>query len=354
MSDLEVCILPYRLKLASIAKENLSICAHTIIKLLLFPNEGKEFFSFTETPSSISLIIDEAAIETFPAEAKVGVSSTVFIPFQIQTGQSGTVPVLHSIAVPLANNGISILQLSTYETDYTLIPEELVKKALSCFPPTFVIRDESQLFEDAISNIQSPFFNAKRNSVNGSSLSMQIHQFQDGDATNEKQWTDSEFLSKIATSEQITNLRRVVSFPDCPVYVTSLAGSVEAVQDTMSIPLINLLFFSDDRQRGDRFFSFTRTSENASLILSEPCLSLFPPGSLNFCGGAWSILKIEDVAFAFEQCGIVRDCTERLKNLGISIFYLTTYHTDYLLVNQEDYHAVMNALVHYDSLEISN
>ncbi|ORX93369.1 hypothetical protein K493DRAFT_302735 [Basidiobolus meristosporus CBS 931.73] len=325
MSDLEVCILP-----------------------------GKDFFSFTETPLNISLIVDEAAVESFPPEAKVDVSPTVFIPFQILTGQSGTVPVLHSIAVPLANNGISILQLSTYETDYTLIPEELVKKALSCFPPTFVIRDESRLFEDAIPNFQSPFYNAKRNSVNGSCLSMQL---QDGEKTDGDQWINPEFLSKIATSEQITNLRRVVSFPDCPVYVTSLVGSVEAVQNTMSIPLINLLFYSDDRsfsrERGDRFFSFTRTAENASLILSEPCLSLFPPGSLNFCGGSWSILKIEDVAFAFEQCGIVRDFTEKLKNLGISIFYLTTYHTDYLLVNQEDYHAVMNALVHYDSTDIS-
>ncbi|ORY06794.1 hypothetical protein K493DRAFT_332944 [Basidiobolus meristosporus CBS 931.73] len=165
--------------------------------------------------------------------------------------------------------------------------------------------------------------------------------------------------------EEVVNLRRVVTFPDCPVYVTSLAGSVDAIQDSMSIPLIHLLFFSEDRQRNDGFLSFTRTSESASLILSESYLSLFPPGSLNFCGGAWSILKIENMAFAFgisnsvrvpvgsrliliscspEQCGIVRDCTEKLKNLGISIFYLTTYHTVYLLVSQEDYEVVVNAL----------
>ncbi|KAK9767875.1 GATS protein-like 3 [Basidiobolus ranarum] len=344
MSDLEVCILPYRLRLVSIAKESLPICAHTIIKLLLFPKEGKEFFSFTETPSNISLILDESGIDSFPGEAKVTVCPRVYLPFQILTGQSGTVPGLHSIAAPLADNDISILQLSTYETDYTLIPEESVRKALSCFPNTFVIRDELRLLEDVTLNISPSCSDGKRISTDGSSLSIQN---QDCEVAKVEKSSP-----EMATSEQVTNLRRVVTIPDCPVYVTSLAGSVEAVQDTMSIPLIHLLFFSNDRHRDDRFFSFTRTSESASLILSEPCLSLFPPGSLNFCDGAWSILRIENTAFAFEQCGIVRDCTERLKGLGISIFYLTTYHTVYLLVNQEDSQTVVNALGHYYPLEM--
>jgi hypothetical protein len=57
---------------------------------------------------------------------------------------------VHRIAAPLAEHEISILQMSTYSADYTLVAEEKLKDALDCLRPHFHV-----LNNDALSSYPS-------------------------------------------------------------------------------------------------------------------------------------------------------------------------------------------------------
>lgn len=65
LGDLEITKLPYKLFLASISKQILDSCTKAILKLSLFPERDKSFFSYTETEDEVSLILDEASLSYF-------------------------------------------------------------------------------------------------------------------------------------------------------------------------------------------------------------------------------------------------------------------------------------------------
>ncbi len=83
-----------------------------------------EFTSITRTTDEISIVCPE---ENIPPEFATGprwICLKLEGPFPFsQTG------VLLSFIEPLSNNGIPIFAISTYDTDYVLIPHEQVNRA---------------------------------------------------------------------------------------------------------------------------------------------------------------------------------------------------------------------------------
>ena len=49
--------------------------------------------------------------------------------------------IVSSVAAPLADAGISIFQLSTYASDYCLVPEEKLSAAIGCLRSAFKVKD---------------------------------------------------------------------------------------------------------------------------------------------------------------------------------------------------------------------
>jgi hypothetical protein len=86
----------------------------------------------------------------------------------------------------------------------------------------------------------------------------------------------------------------------------------------------------------DSFISLTRTSEEISLVLPE---NLIPEGCQVERG--WRCLKLLGL-LDFGLVGILAGITKALADAGISLFAVSTYDTDYIMVKEGD---LSNSLV---------
>ena len=78
-----------------------------------------------------------------------------------------------------------------------------------------------------------------------------------------------------------------------------------------------------------KFFSITRTAEELSVVCPQ---NQVPPGVRKQDG--WKALQVEG-PLDFSLTGVLASLTEPLAKEGISVFAISTYDTDYLLVKKE-------------------
>jgi len=86
------------------------------------------------------------------------------------------------------------------------------------------------------------------------------------------------------------------------------------------------------------FTSITRTTEELSIV----CAAENIPKDLEPCP-RWICLKL-DGPFPFSQTGVLLSFIEPLSSNGIPIFAISTYDTDYVLIQQEFAGAALTAL----------
>jgi len=87
-----------------------------------------------------------------------------------------------------------------------------------------------------------------------------------------------------------------------------------------------------------RFASVTRTADELSLVCDE---SLAPDGATTEHG--WAVLKLHG-PFAFDQVGILASCLTPLAAHGVSVFTISTFDTDYILIKAEQADAAIGVL----------
>lgn len=87
------------------------------------------------------------------------------------------------------------------------------------------------------------------------------------------------------------------------------------------------------------FFSITRTSDELSIVCSQDNI----PNHIK-CERDWKILKIEGV-LDFSLIGILASISTILAQQGISIFTISTYDTDYILVKNKDIDNAIESLI---------
>jgi hypothetical protein len=88
------------------------------------------------------------------------------------------------------------------------------------------------------------------------------------------------------------------------------------------------------------FFSVTRSAEELSLVVSETNV----PPAIDAARG-WRMLKVHG-PFAFSEVGVLAALANPLARIGVGIFVISTYDTDYLLVQQEEIPVAIEALEH--------
>lgn len=86
------------------------------------------------------------------------------------------------------------------------------------------------------------------------------------------------------------------------------------------------------------FFSITRSDEETSLVIIEDKI---PEGWIAETG--WRIIKVNG-PLDFSLIGILSSISKPLAEAGISIFAISTYLTDYILVRQDNLEKAKNAL----------
>jgi hypothetical protein len=88
------------------------------------------------------------------------------------------------------------------------------------------------------------------------------------------------------------------------------------------------------------FFSVTRTPEELSVVAAETNV----PKELNASRG-WRMIKVHG-PFAFDETGVVAALANPLARVGVGIFVISTFDTDYLLLQQEEIPVAVEALEH--------
>lgn len=77
------------------------------------------------------------------------------------------------------------------------------------------------------------------------------------------------------------------------------------------------------------FFSITHTTDELSIICQETIVPLYTQSQ-----SGWRILKFEGV-FDFSQIGVLASVAQPLAEAGVSLLAISTYETDYILVQEE-------------------
>jgi uncharacterized protein len=88
------------------------------------------------------------------------------------------------------------------------------------------------------------------------------------------------------------------------------------------------------------FFSVTRTLEELSVLAAEAGV----PPEFDASRG-WRMLKVHG-PFGFDETGVVAAFANPLARVGVGIFVISTFDTDYLLVQDEEIPAVVETLEH--------
>ena len=86
------------------------------------------------------------------------------------------------------------------------------------------------------------------------------------------------------------------------------------------------------------FLSITKTAEELSIV----CLSGVIPESVEKDAG-WKVLKIEGI-LSFGLVGVLAQVSAVLVEAEVSIFAISTYNTDYILVKNRDFDAAVVVL----------
>jgi len=87
-----------------------------------------------------------------------------------------------------------------------------------------------------------------------------------------------------------------------------------------------------------RFFSITRTGEELSIV----CLQADVPEGIR-CERDWRCLAVAG-PLPFTMVGVLHSLVQPLAEAGISVFALSTFDTDYLLVKAVDLARAIDAL----------
>ncbi|KAF8937691.1 GATS protein-like 3 [Haplosporangium gracile] len=344
-----VNILPLRLQLASLQKKDIPRCTHQLMRLVLFPSGPRHFFSYTETDKEVSLILDEEHIRSFPVNT-VNICKVIWRAVQIEPGESGlgAEEVISKVSKPLADVNVSIMQISTYDADFTLLPECDLERALECLSSIFSITNNP--LEDL--GLQASDLNSWESSYPKSPT--EINSLQDALAleptpkSRQASLTDDakspqEDLLELepptigslslddtpgqnnSTSAPATTKRRHPFNIDYPqrLHITSME---ESLMDVLAIKLLESIFF------------------DSSIIMDDATMSLFPDHTLNTHAGDWRLIAIGDGPLGFDECGIVCDFSKPLTNNGIGLFYLSTFSSDYIMVNDQDFELAVTCL----------
>ena len=91
--------------------------------------------------------------------------------------------------------------------------------------------------------------------------------------------------------------------------------------------------------KGSDFYSITKTYDELSIVCSEDCI----PSNIK-CENDWRILKVEG-PLDFSLIGILSSISSILAQNKISIFAVSTYDTDYILVKNNDLDKAIESLI---------
>ncbi|XP_018411004.1 PREDICTED: GATS-like protein 3 [Nanorana parkeri] len=315
---MDLQLLEHRVRVTSIDKSGLWFYTHPLVKLLFLRHRTRcKFFSLTETPEDYTLMLDEEGFKELAKSEFLHVAENTWrvlnvLSNGIQTG--GVTKIAKSVIAPLAEHNVSVLMLSTYQTDYILVRED----------------DLPVVFQTLLGELN-------------------IYKEENGDLVP--------ILSEESNGVKTKNLC------DLTVHPVQSPGSRFCVltldRDTLpsiSTILLDVLFYSHISRHGSpvtsndtesfHFFAFSLIDGYISIVMDAETKKKFPTDLLltSSSGELWRMVRIGGQPLGFDECGIVAQIAEPLAAADISAYYISTFNFDHALVPEDDINCVIELL----------
>ncbi|XP_075290769.1 cytosolic arginine sensor for mTORC1 subunit 1 isoform X1 [Opisthocomus hoazin] len=129
---MDLHILEHRVRVLSLARRGLWLYTHPLLKLLFLPQRCRcKFFSLTETPEDYTIMLDEEGFAELPPSEFMQVADSTWLVLSVVSNgrapagcqATGVTKIARSVIAPLAEHHVSVLMLSTYQTDFILVRE---------------------------------------------------------------------------------------------------------------------------------------------------------------------------------------------------------------------------------------
>lgn len=140
--------------------------------------------------------------------------------------------------------------------------------------------------------------------------------------------------------EDLSVHRHPLSVPDVKLHLVQLNKTF--VRRHM-YALVQMLFKSRELEK-TRFLSYSETGDDISVVTSdesfaEKARGLMEQGDQGVLVSPdfWKPVQIGNTKLGFAETGIVAGQTRVLVNAGTTVFYLSTYATDFMLIKEDEW-----------------
>ncbi|KAG3115751.1 hypothetical protein PI124_g8345 [Phytophthora idaei] len=277
------------------------------------------FLSYVETQHEVSLVFEERLLAKFP-EGALEFEQLRWKALQVASAGPGAflsqLAVLIQLTTELAKHGISVFQISTYQSDYVLVKVEDLERAIKCLQSFCSIEMED---------------------------GQELRVTEDVDSQEEN--ADAKELPTVH--------HHPLSIPDVKLHLVQLNRTF--VRRHM-YSLVELLFKSEDGS-ATRFLSYSETGDDISVVTSdenflEKARALMKQGDQGVLVSPdfWRPVQIGNTKLGFAETGIVAGQTRVLVNAGTTVFYISTYATDVMLIKEDEWEDALPILRDHFSL----
>ncbi|KAF1775986.1 GATS-like ACT domain [Phytophthora cactorum] len=272
-----------------------------------------EIFSIVSDREGTTLFMDPSGVDMFKRagmEDLITVAPQSWRAIQIHLGPMvaefpGVVSFLSKL---LADDHISILNMSTYDTDVIFVQELHLEAAISCLQSKLTLScklSQAKEAENALSDREptSP-----------------------SDAVE-----SSEEAGTLVSASRVGDGQYLTVYPDSLVLVRlqkdALRASAYGLTQLVLLSTGSVSTESEDEPLGETgevsFWCLCETAEEVSLIMDERCLSSFEKESLIVSPDRWRAIKLSGRAYGFDETGVVAvmsGCTTDAQVLNVSCF----------------------------------
>ncbi|KAI5133436.1 Cytosolic Arginine Sensor For Mtorc1 Subunit 1 [Manis pentadactyla] len=317
---MELHILEHRVRVLSLARPGLWLYTHPLIKLLFLPRRSRcKFFSLTETPEDYTLMVDEEGFKELPPSEFLQVAEATWLVLNVSSHSGATVQaagvtkIARSVIAPLAEHHVSVLMLSTYQTDFILVREQDLSVVIHTLAQEFDIYRE--VGGEPVPVARDDSSNGFPRAQHGPSPT--VHPIQSPQNRFCVLTLDPETLPAIATTL-------------IDVLFYSYSAPKEAASGSPGPSCIT-------------FFAFSLIEGYISIVMDAETQKKFPSDLLltSSSGELWRMVRIGGQPLGFDECGIVAQIAGPLAAADISAYYISTFNFDHALVPEDGISSVI-------------
>jgi len=289
-------ILPGSLYIARLAREKIPEVSHALLNVFLFSNLPR-FFSFVQTADDVTLVLDGSMLNAFPKDT-LTIYGEKWRGLKVILGCCGfnESKIISTLSKILSDSNINIHYLGTYSTDYILIPEQKLRKAI----------------------LRLRQANVDVSWDDGDRLDMQPKLGPKNKATTSKISSGSPKLVILHEKMCLASLRKE-DYPNC----------MQAI--------MRLVFFPKSDEEAS-FFAYTEAEEEISMIMDPESAQLFKSKEFNIRveEDYWRAVKRYE-KLSLEEVGVVHAISYPLSEAGICLLYLSTYCSSFIMVREDKF-----------------